>query len=61
MPFRTYIPALLFIVGRLCVYTARYDSQIRANLSPGAIGAYNALRAACDVFVSLVPQPPQGD
>jgi len=61
MALRTYIPMLLQIVRVVCVYTARYDAKIRANLPGSAIPAYNGLRAACDVFVAVVPESPLGD
>lgn len=57
---RTFLPTLLLIVQRLCVYTARYDRQIRDNLDPAWIPAYNALQVACAAFVALV-EIPHGD
>ena len=53
MSIRTYLPKLIAITKLICVYTARYDQQIRENLPEGAIPAYDALRAACDVFLAV--------
>lgn len=50
MGSRTYLPTLFAIVHQLCVFIARYDSTIRANLSGDALTAYNALHVACDTF-----------
>lgn len=61
MGLRTYIPMLWAIVRSICVYTGRYDAQIRHHLdTPLKIAAYDALRAACDTFVAEVPKPPKG-
>lgn len=61
MGLRTYIPALIFTVRTICVYTARYDAQIRHHLAQGiATDAYNGLRVACDAFMAAVPPPAEG-
>lgn len=61
MALKTYIPTLIFIVRQICIYTARYDAKIRANLPPSAIPAYDGLRAACDLFFATVTPAPEGD
>lgn len=50
MGSRTYLPTLFITVRILCVYIARHDSTIRANLSGDALTAYEALSVACDAF-----------
>ena len=55
MPFRTYLPTLYKIIKVVCEYTVRYDRQIRDNLPPEAITAYEAYKAACDAFLILIP------
>lgn len=47
---RTYLPTIFTIVRKLCVYIARHDSVIRANLTGDALSAYSALTVACDAF-----------
>lgn len=61
MGLRTYLPMLVFIVTRICKYTARYDSQIRHHLTEGQLPAYNALRTACDAFVAIMGTFEVGD
>lgn len=50
---RTYLPTLVAIVRQLCIYIARNDATIRANLNGDALSAYNALSTACDAFNAL--------
>lgn len=47
---RTYLPTIFEMVRKLCIYVARHDSTIRANLSGDALTAYNSLTVACDAF-----------
>lgn len=54
MAQRTYLPTMVQIVSKLCVYTSRYDKTIREFLEPEAIPAYEALRVACDAFLAVV-------
>ena len=51
---RTYLPTLIQIVRRSCVYTARYDAIIRSWLPPGALPAYEAYRLACDALLEQI-------
>jgi hypothetical protein len=55
MPFRTYLPTLYRIIKVVCEYTVRYDRQIRDNLPPETISAYEAFKVACEVFLALIP------
>lgn len=61
MAIRTYIPYLIALVRTVCVYTARHDSRIRANLSGVQLTAYELLRVGCDAFSNAVPVPPKAD
>lgn len=63
MALRTYIPGLILIVKGACRFMDRYDAQIRANLDPTYLGAYEALHDACDAFEAIIPliTPPLGD
>ena len=49
---RTYLPTLIALVRRICIYTARYEDTIRANLAGTALVAYEALLAACTGFLA---------
>ena len=57
MGSRTYLPTLVGILQKLCVYMTRYDRQIRDNLDPDWIPAFNALQLACSAFMALVNLP----
>lgn len=61
MGIRTYLPMLIYIVTRICKYTARYDVQIRHHLTEPQLNAYNVLRTACDAFVAIVEPAPLDD
>lgn len=61
MGIRTYLPALIAAVRVVCLYTARYDAKIRANLTAPQLTVYDLLRSACDAFMVIMPTPPQGD
>jgi len=54
MATRTWIPALYDTLHLVCVYTARWDAQIRVHLPSDAIPAYEALKVACDVFEAIL-------
>jgi hypothetical protein len=54
MTERTWLPTLLRILHVVCVYTARWDAQIQAHLPSGALAAYEALKAACDAFETIL-------
>lgn len=55
---KTYIPTLRAIVQRLCIYIARYQDTIRANLAGAALAAFDALALACDAFLASLGEPP---
>jgi hypothetical protein len=49
---RTYLPTLVALVRRICIYTARYEDTIRANLAGAALVAFEALVSACSGFLA---------
>ena len=54
MTGRTWLPQLLYVIHLVCVYTARWDGQIREHLPPTAVPAYEALKTACDAFEAIL-------
>lgn len=61
MSAKTYIPRLVQIVRVVCLYTTRYEAQIRRNLPEGAVNPFNALTSACSVFLTAMGDLPIGD
>lgn len=49
---KTFVPTLLDIVYRLCTYITRYNTTIVQWIPPAILPTYNALREACDAFLS---------
>lgn len=58
MSARTYIPQLIRIVRVVCVYTVRYDAQIRSHLPEGAVEPFNAMVAACSALLTAIGDLP---
>lgn len=59
LPTRTYIPMLIDLVHHLCVYTTRWNQQIRENIPDADVrAAFDALTAACSAFLALIGQKP---
>lgn len=54
---KTFLPTLVAIVQKLCVYMARYDRQLRDAIDPEWIPAFNALQLACSAFMAVVELP----
>jgi hypothetical protein len=54
---KTFIPTLVYMLKRVCVYIARYRSTIIAFAPPTAENALNGIIAACEVFLDLVEHP----
>lgn len=50
MGSRTYLPTLVATVRLLCIYIARNQVTIRANLPVEAIPVFDQLEAACSAF-----------
>jgi hypothetical protein len=52
MAFKTYLPALRFILEKSCRYIARYETQIRSHLPAGAAQeALTAVVTACQALI----------
>lgn len=59
MASKTYIPALVFILHKACVYIARYQHTLEEFLPEGGKAALDGIVLACDVFMALVPDNTQ--
>ena len=55
MAERTYIPELLNILRRLCLYIIRYRETIKANAPAGTAAALDAVIEACNALTALLP------
>lgn len=56
MATKTYLPTLLAILNKFCIYCARWNATIRRNLPEEALPAYDALLLACDVFLAIMSE-----
>lgn len=54
---KTFIPTLVYMLRRVCVYISKYRSTIIAVAPEGAENALNGIIAACEVFLDLVEHP----
>ena len=61
MAAKTFLPRLIQIVRIVCIYTTRYEVQIRRNLPEGAVSPFDAMTAACGVFLTAIGDLPTGD
>lgn len=57
MAKKTYLPTLVTILHRACVYIARYRAQMIAAAPEGFEAAVDALVTACEVVIALVDHP----
>lgn len=55
MAVKTYIPTLVHILHRCCVYIARYRAVIVTFLPEGGDAKLDAIIAACEAFMAIVP------
>lgn len=55
MARKTYIPFLVNLLRRVCVYITKYKSTLVTFLPEGGEAALDAIVLACDVFMALVP------
>lgn len=55
MARKTYVPTLVWLLHRVCVYIARYRSVIVEYLPEGGSAALDAVLLACEAFMALVP------
>lgn len=55
MASKTYIPTLVRILRRACIYISNYRNTIISFLPEGGAAALDAIVLACDAFIALVP------
>ena len=55
MAVKLFWPTLVQFLHTTCVYIAKYKTVMVAVLPEGAGPALDAIVAACDVFMALVP------
>lgn len=55
MAKKTYIPFLVALLRRACVYITKYKTVLVRYLPEGGEAALDAIVLACDVFMALVP------
>lgn len=55
MSQRTYVPQLLNMLRRVCLYIIRYREKIKAHGSVGVADAMDELVEACNALVALLP------
>lgn len=60
MARRTFLPTLVALLRRVCVYITRYRAQMIAVAPEGFETAINAVVAACEVVIDLVPHESGG-
>lgn len=53
MAKKTFVPTLVFILRKVCVYIARYRTTIVENLPTGGSAALDGVVTACEVFLAL--------
>lgn len=58
MATKTFIPTLIRIVWRLCLYITRYGKTIKLSLTPEQGLLFDALHTACQAFLENVDAPP---
>lgn len=61
MAIKTFIPALLFILNRLCRYGQRYNEQLSARLTPPQKQLLENALAACVALTNSIGALPRGD
>ena len=55
MAAKTFIPALVSLLHKVCVYIARYRPIIETFLPEGGGAKLNAIVVACEAFMTIVP------
>lgn len=53
MAKKTFIPSLVFLLRKACVYIARYRTTLLIYLPEGGEAALNGVLAACEIFIDL--------
>lgn len=56
MGFKTFIPTLVALLHKVCVYIARYRAIIVTFLPEGGEAKLNAIVLACEAFMAIVPE-----
>lgn len=56
MAAKLYYPTLIRLVRTVCIFTGRWDKQIRENLPEEYHPAYEAYKLACDIFLIAVAE-----
>jgi hypothetical protein len=56
MRSKTYLPGLIRWTRKLCVYITRWQVQIRKHLTGNQLVAFEALVAACNALLAVVPE-----
>ena len=54
---KTFIPTLVYMLKRICVYIAKYRATIIEFAPSGAEAALTGIITACDIFLDLVEHP----
>jgi hypothetical protein len=57
MASRTYLPQMVYILHRICVYITRYRATILDNLPTGGAAALDAVILACEALIALADIP----
>lgn len=55
MAGRTYLPTIVHLLHKLCVYIARYRMAIIQYLPEGGEAKLDAIVLACEAFMAIVP------
>lgn len=55
MAARTYVPQLINMLRRVCLYVIRYRDKIKAAGAAGTGDALDQLVAACNELLALLP------
>lgn len=51
---RIFVPTLIEIARRLCIYMTRYNDTLVDNITTLQLVSYEQLRAACNAFLNAM-------
>jgi hypothetical protein len=54
---KTFIPTLVYLLKRVCLYITKYRSTLVAFTPEGGEAALNGIIAACEIYLDLVEHP----
>lgn len=57
MAAKTYLPTLVRMLRRLCVYIVRWGPQLRANLTPTGRDLLDTIMATCEALIEDINLP----